>query len=151
MYTYYLNRPADAPGAQAWTNFLLAGGTLEEVAAQFTSSQEFYVQQGGSDQGFITGLYGYVLHRFGGASNGEIAEWETVLNSGVPRLAVARSFLSSQEYRINLVQADYLTFLLRSADTAGQAAWVNALNAGATDQQVLAQIFGSAEGYQLWS
>ena len=151
MYTYYLNRPADAVGAQVWTNFLLAGGTLEEVAAQFTSSQEFYVQQGGSDQGFVTGLYGYVLHRFGGASNGEIAEWETLLNSGVPRLVVARSFLTSQEYRTNLVQADYLAFLLRSADTGGQAAWVDALNAGATDQQVLAQIFGSAEGYQLWS
>lgn len=50
-----------------------------------------------------------------------------------------------------LVQIDYLTYLLRPADSDGLAAWVNALNAGATDQQVLAGILGSAEGYQLWS
>ena len=31
-----------------------------------------------------------------------------------------------------VVQADYLIFLLRPADSAGAAAWVNALNAGAT-------------------
>jgi Domain of unknown function (DUF4214) len=51
----------------------------------------------------------------------------------------------------DLVQADYMTFLLRSADSGGVTAWVDALNAGATDQEVLAQIFGSPEGYQLWS
>jgi hypothetical protein len=64
---------------------------------------------------------------------------------------VAIGFLTSQEYRTDLVQNDYMTYLLRTADSGGLAAWVDALNAGATDQQVLAQIFGSAEGYQLWS
>jgi Domain of unknown function (DUF4214) len=44
-----------------------------------------------------------------------------------------------------------MMFLLRPADSAGLATWVNALKAGATDQQVLAQIFGSPEGYQVWS
>ncbi len=58
---------------------------------------------------------------------------------------------SSQEYRTDLVQADYMTFLLRPADSGGLATFVDALNAGATDQEVLAAIFGSSEGYQLWS
>jgi hypothetical protein len=81
----------------------------------------------------------------------ELAGWETALASGVSRATVAVDFLTSQEYRTDLVQGDYMTFLLRPADSSGLATWVNALNAGATDQQVLAQIFGSTEGYQLWS
>src|SRR5262249_7481163 len=106
LYTKFLRRPADPIGAQAWTNFLLAGVTLEQVAALFTSSQEYYVLQGGTNQGFITGLYGYVLGRFG-TSPGEIASWETLLDAGISRLAVAATFLTSQEYRTNLVQSDY--------------------------------------------
>ncbi len=149
MYELYLQRSPDPGGEQSWTNFLLAGGTLEEVAAQLTASQEYFVLQGGTNQGFITGLYSEVLHR--SASSGEIAGWETALDDGVPRLDVSLAFLTSQECRTNLVQADYMTFLLRPADPGGLTTWVDALNAGANDQQVLAQIFGSAEGYQLWS
>jgi hypothetical protein len=150
MYKLYLQRAPDTVGQQAWTNFLLAGGTFEAVAAQLTASQEYFVLQGGTNQGFITHLYYDVLHRYA-PSNAEIAGWEIVLDNGVSRLQASVAFLTSREYRANLVQADYLTFLLRSVDDGGLAAWVNALNAGATDQQVLAQIFGSPEGYQLWS
>jgi hypothetical protein len=64
---------------------------------------------------------------------------------------VAVAFLTSQEYRTNLVQTDYMTFLLRGADADGLTFWVSALSAGATDQQVLAATFGSPEGYQIWS
>jgi hypothetical protein len=149
MYSLYLQRPADTAGAQYWVTFLQTGGTLEEVAGGLTASQEFFVFQGGTNQGFITGLYQDVLNRT--ASSGEIASWETALANGASRFDVSFSFLTSQEYRTDLVQADYMTFLLRSADSGGLAAWVNALNAGATDQEVLAAIFGSAEGYQLWS
>jgi hypothetical protein len=149
LYNLYLRRSPDQGGAQAWTNFLVSGGTLEQMAVGLVSSLEYYVVQGGTDQGYIIGLYSNVLNR--GATTNDLVNWETVLNAGVPRVSVAAAFLTSQEYRANLVQAEYMTFLLRAADSGGLAAWVNALNAGATDQQVLAQIFGSAEGYQLWS
>jgi hypothetical protein len=105
--------------------------------------------QGGTNQGFITGLYQDVLKRT--ASTSEVAGWETAMNNGASQSDVSIAFFTSQEYRTDLVEGDYMTFLSRSADSGGLAAWVNALNAGATDQQVLAQIFGSAEGYQLWS
>ena len=145
-----MKREPDAGGEQAWTNFLVAGGTLEEVAAEFTASQEYFVVHGGTHQGFLTGLYSEVLNR--SASNAEIAFWEEAgLDIGETRLGVSRAFLSSPEYRTNLVQSDYMTFLLRPADLGGLMAWVEALFAGVTDQQVLAQIFGSPEGYQLWS
>jgi hypothetical protein len=149
MYKLYLQRSPDTAGEQAWTSFLQAGGTFEQVAAGLTSSQEYFVLQGGTNQGFITGLYADVLKR--GPTTGDLAYWETALDAGVSRASVAVAFLSSQEYRTELVQNDYMTFLMRSADSGGLTAWVDALNAGATDQQVLAQIFGSPEGYQLWS
>lgn len=149
MYQLYLQRVPDAGGAQHWVSFLQAGGTLEQVAAGLTSSQEYFVLHGGTNQGFITGLYANVLNR--SASTGEIATWETALDSGASRASVAVAFLASREYRTNLVQNDYATFLLRAADPGGIAFWINALNAGAKDQEVLAAIFGSPEGYQLWS
>ena len=150
MYKLYLQRSPDPAGEQAWANFLAAGGTLEQVATGLASSQEFYVLAGGTSQQFITYLNSDLLHRFT-TSNGEIAGWETALDAGVSRASVADFFLNSQEYRTSLVQDDYTTFLARSADSGGLANFVNALNTGATDQQILAAIFGSAEGYALWS
>ena len=149
MYSLYLQRTPDAGGLQFWVDFLHAGGTLEDVAAELTASQEYFVLEGGTNQGFVTGLYQDVLRRI--PSTGEVAGWETLLDNGIPRLDVSLAFLTSQEYRTDLVQADYMTFLLRPADTDGLSFFVNALNVGATDQEVLAGIFGSSEGYQLWS
>jgi hypothetical protein len=149
MYLHYLDRAADPQGQQYWVGFVLAGGTFEQVAERLVSSQEFFELQGGTNPGFITGLYQDVLDRKPSAT--ELAGWELVLDSGTSRDTVAVAFLTSQEYRTDLVRTDYLTFLQRPADSGGLEAWVNALNAGASDQEVLAGIFGSAEGYQLWS
>jgi hypothetical protein len=149
MYLRYLRRAADPQGQQHWVGVVQAGGTFEQAAEGLASSQEYYVLRGGTNQGFLTGLYADVLNR--SASTAELAVWETALDSGASRANVAVAFLTSQEYRTDLVQNDYATFVLRAADADGLAHWVNALNAGATDQAVLAAIFGSPEGYQLWS
>ena len=97
MYKLYLKRSPDTGGEQAWTNFLVAGGTLEEVGAKITASHEYFVLQGASYQGFIAALYRDVLNR--SASNAEIAGWESVLDNGATRLNVSTGFLRSQEYR----------------------------------------------------
>ncbi|HZZ82396.1 MAG TPA: DUF4214 domain-containing protein, partial [Gemmataceae bacterium] len=149
MYLRYLDRAADPPGQQHWVGVVQAGGTFEQVAEGLVSSQEYYVLQGGTDQGFVTGLYHEVLNR--NPSTAELAGWETVLDAGASRASVAVGFLTSQEYRTDLVQNDYMTFLLRAADPGGLTFWVHALNAAFTDQEVLAEILGSPEGYQLWS
>ncbi len=149
LYNRYLGRNPDASGGLAWTNFLLAGGTLEQVAEGLVSSAEYFVDQGGTDLGYVTGLYEDVLNRAPGKS--ELIPWQAAFDAGASRFGVAVGFLTSQEYRTDLVQDDYTTFLLRAADPLGLTTWVDALNAGYTDQLVLASIFGSAEGYQLWS
>lgn len=149
LHQRYLGRKPDADGEQFWTSALQSGETLEAVAAHLLASSEYFILTGGTNPTFLAGLYSQVLGR--PSSSPEIAGWETVLDNGASRFFDASQFLMSQEYRTNLVQADYMTFLLRSADSGGLTAWVDALDAGATDQQVLAQIFGSPEGYQLWS
>jgi hypothetical protein len=149
LYSLYLRRNPDLAGAQFWLSFLQAGGTFEQVAAQLSASPEYFILHGGTNQGFIIGLYQDVLKR--NPSNAEVAGWEAALASGWSRLSVSTAFLTSQEYRTDLVESDYKTFLLRAADPGGLTTWVGALNAGFSDQDVLAGIFGSAEGYQLWS
>jgi hypothetical protein len=149
LYLHYLDRAADPQGQQYWVSFVQAGGTFEQVAEGMVTTQVYYAMHGGTDQGYITGLYADVLNR--GASASELAGWEMALDSGASRASVAETFFTSQEYRTNLVQSDYRTFLLRAADPGGLAHWVNALNTGSTDQEVLAQLFGSPEGYDIWS
>lgn len=149
LYLHYLDRPADPQGRQYWAGVVQAGGAFEQVAAGLASSQEYYTLHGGTNEGFISGLYADVLNR--GATTSDLAVWEPVLNSGASRASVAAFFLASQEYRTNLVQNDYTTFLHRAADSGGIAYWVSAVNAGAKDQEVLAAIFGSPEAYELWS
>ena len=149
LYNRYLGRNPDPVGGLAWINFLLAGGSLEQVAAGLATSAEFFVDQGTTSLGYLNALYQDVLNRAPGKP--ELVAWQTAFDAGASRRDVAVGLLTSQEYRADLVQTDYLTFLLRTADPLGLTSWVSALNAGATDQQVLAGIFGSAEGYQLWS
>src|SRR5262249_8894274 len=55
---------------------------------------------------------------------------------------------ASQEFRTDQVEAFYQTFLHRSADPQGLAAWVQVLAAGGTLEQVQAGIAGSAEFLQ---
>jgi trimeric autotransporter adhesin len=149
LYLHYLNRAADPSGQAFWVSSLQHGGTLEQVAEGLVSSPEYFSAHGSTNQGYVLGLYQDVLNRTPTA--GEVNEWVTLLNSGTSRSTVATFFLTSAEYRTDLIDADYATFLLRSPDAGGLATWLNAFNAGATDQEVLAAIFGSPEGYSTWS
>ena len=128
---------------------MAAGTTVEQVTASLIASPEFYAKQGGTNTGFTQGLYQSVLGRT--ADSGGLNAWVAFLNNGGSRYQAALSFLTSTEYRTDLVQYDYTTYLLRSADKAGLTGWVGALQAGMSDQAVLAALFGSAEGYAKWS
>lgn len=149
LYHHYLNRAPDPLGQQGWVSFLQHGGTFEQVSEAMVSSPEFFSEQGGTNQGYVQGLYQTVLGRAPGAA--ELNGYVSALNAGVSRLSVAIGFLTSKEYYTDLVQSDYNIYLGRPADPVGLASFVNAKQAGATDQLVLAQIFGSSEGYALWS
>jgi hypothetical protein len=60
---------------------------------------------------------------------------------------VDMAFVQSAEFYGNLIIKDYQQYLSRTPGNAEVAAWVNAMQHGATDQQVLAGFFNSPEYY----
>ncbi len=113
------------------------------------SSPEFFADQANNPTNFVQTLYQDILNRAG--STAEVQGWVNILNSGATLSQVAVAFLTSTEYRTDLVNSYYAQFLRRPADPAGLVAWVGQLAAGVPDQTVLANIFCSAEGFNLWS
>src|SRR5438132_700743 len=61
---------------------------------------------------------------------------------------VANAFTHSDEYFGDLIANDYQLFLGRTASPAEIAGWVNAMQLGMTDEQVMAAFAGSPEFYQ---
>ena len=149
LYNRYLQRAPDAAGEQSWVDMLASGGTLEQVAEGLVSSPEYFQDHGSSNSGYVVRSMARCLAAR--PVRMELAGWVAALNSGASRMAVAINFLTSTEYRTDLVQADYNLYLGRSADSAGLAGWLNALQASVTDQAVLAGTLGSSEGFSKWS
>ena len=72
-----------------------------------------------------------------------------LVDRGIPHAAIAAAFLASPESDRDEVEELYHRFLHRPADAAGLAGFVNALQAGATNEQIMAVLLGSDEYLQL--
>jgi len=156
LYTKYLGRSPDA-GAQTWVSQLEAGVPIAQVTANILASQEFYNDTGGTPTSYIETLYQDLLGRT--PSQAELNSWLSVFNAGLVRngtspngqatvrYQIALDFLTSSEYEGDLVNSYYSNYLYRPADLGGLNEFVGDLQAGISDQTVLAAIFGSAEGY----
>src|SRR5262249_43472821 len=89
-YQQFLRRAADAPGMASWTQAMLSGLTDEQLEAAFIASPEFYAQNGGTDLGWVDGMYQDLLGR--PADRPGEAYWTRALASGVSRQQVAFGF-----------------------------------------------------------
>jgi hypothetical protein len=151
IYLHYLHRSPDPVGLSFWVGQLQHGETIEQVIQGFISSSEFYQVQGDNNNtGFVTIFYMDVLNRNPDQSG--LNFWVNALNTGaLTRAGMAWDFLTSQEYRDDVVNSYYQEFLHRNADPGGLAYWTGEMAAGLTDQQVLAAILGAPEPYNDWS
>jgi hypothetical protein len=61
------------------------------------------------------------------------------------------ALITSMEYRTDLVNGWYMKYLHRTTDAGGLAGSIAALAAGATDEQMIADLVGSTEYFQLHS
>jgi titin len=144
LYQHYLHRPADAGGLATFVGFLDSGGTVEQVAAIIVGSPEYYAVRGGNTTtGFLTALYQDALNRLPDAAGAAV--FTQALGQGLSRGQVAAAVFTSAEYRQDLVQADYLTWLNRPADPSGLNGFMAGLAGGLRDEMLTATLLGSDE------
>jgi hypothetical protein len=145
MYQKYLGRPGETDGVNYWVGQLENGGTTDEqLAALFLSSDEFYAQHGGTDSGFIDGLYQAVLGRGPDAAGKN--SWMAAMHNGWTRTQVAYFFTGSNEQLSQKVVGYYSTFLNRGPSSVDDVNyWVNAIQHGVHDENVMAAFIGSQE------
>lgn len=141
---------ASTPATVAGTLSLVANGSTDnEVRAGLLSSEEYYIRQGSTAQGFLEGLYRDLLGRSVDATGQ--AFWIGRINAGASRLDVIRGIAGSVEaartkvarwFQADLGRTDSLAAL---KSDAGIALWAEQLLGGGGDAAVRSAILGSAE------
>ncbi len=152
-YETYLLRPADQRELGRFGAYLRSGGTLLDVQASILGSPA-YVQNrgGGTSTGFLAALFYDVLGRPVNPSGARA--WNKFLAERHPRESnpyreVAAAVLNSLEARQDFLQSTYQQFLDHPLASAAERSWLAFLNAGGTEQAVLARILGSREYFAL--
>jgi hypothetical protein len=147
LYMTLLMRPPDPGGLANWTSLLDQGTSRFLVALAIEQSQEWRTDQ-------VQALYQQFLRR--NADPSGLNTFVTFLNGGGTLQQVKAILTSSAEYlqgRGGATDTGFLTALYqdtlnRSPDAGGLDAFTQALNQGATRQQVAMVIFGSREYLQ---
>src|SRR5205807_322952 len=124
---------------------LQGGAQQEDIIVGMVSSSEYYAEHGGTDDAFIRGLYRDILGR--SASLAEVESWQGGLGAS-SRPTVARAFVTSDEFRIALLDSFYQRYLNRHIDPIGLSTWLRQMQRGATQEQMEAALLISEEYQQ---
>lgn len=124
IYALALDRPADPLGLAYWVARLRAGALVNEVGAAVFGSAEFHARMGGTDAGFVAGLYELILQRVPGAD--ETAYWVGQVGPR-GRSGVAAEFYASYESRAMRVDDLYDRLLGRDPAPADLTYWADRL------------------------
>jgi len=145
LYQKVFNRNADAGGRSYWLSQVQRGLRIEQIAAHFYGSEEYYNAVGRTPEGFVDRLYLDLMGRQSDASGR--AHWVDQLRNGrLNRTQVAGSFYASLESRRDRVDALYRQVLDRAPDTSGRNFWVEEL-LRAGDVALAAHLAASDEFY----
>lgn len=126
LYQQVFGRPADAGGRSYWLGQVQRGMRIEQIAAHFYGSEEYYNGVGRTPEGFVDELYRDLMGRESDPSGR--AHWVEQLRSGrLNRTQVAGSFYASLESRRDRVEDLYRQVLDRAADSGGRDFWVEEL------------------------
>jgi hypothetical protein len=118
-------------------------------ARTHTDIGAFEYQATPADERFVQALYRDVLGRVGAPA--ELGGWLVLLTvPGGSRTAVAAGIEGSFEACDRLVKGWYQTFLGRPAQGGEETGWVSLLQAGVTEEQVLAEILGDPVGHEFF-
>lgn len=143
LYQRYLQRQADPGGLASSVSFLASGGTIQQLAAILTGSDEFFQKAGGTNTGFLQQLYLTVLGR--PIDPQALAVDLVLLANGFGRTPLSLFVTTSAEASRGLVEVIYQLFLHRAADPGGLDYFTQQLLTGTTFEQVVASVIGSQE------
>ncbi len=101
VYERVLDRVPDPAGLAYWSEGIIDRLTVAELTLQVLSSEEFFLRNGASNPGYVTGLYDAILDRV--PDRAGLDYWVGRLDAGASRLAVAHQFTGSAE---RLLQPD---------------------------------------------
>jgi hypothetical protein len=121
FYGLFLGRDADPAGAQYWTEQLIAGRvSFEQLAGLLASSDEGFAALGGTNDGFVSALYGLFLDR---APEGDALTYWSGLIDQLGRFAASQMIARSAETAALYVEREYESYLGRPADPGAMAFW----------------------------
>lgn len=103
LYKAFFGREADAEGFEYWATRSSAGTSVESMAAEFYSSDEFAGRREGGSEELVQELYREVLQRAPDETG--VAYWTQRLDAGERHDNVVLDFLHSEEFVTN---ADHL-------------------------------------------
>lgn len=147
-YQNLLHHSADSLSLNAWVNQLRSAMTVEQLESNLAGSPEYYTNRGGgTNNGFLTALYPDLLGR--PISSTERTNGNAALSGGESRTALASSLDTTAEYDQRAVSGWYVQFLHRAADPTGRSVFVNEMQIGTRDEQVISQLVGGSEYYSL--
>src|SRR5262249_38115665 len=142
----YLHRAPDPAGVPGVVNFLMNGGTVEQLAQSLVASQEYFNLHGATNDGFQLALFEDALGRPSDPLGGAALTQQLI--AGLSRGQLAAMVFGSAEYETNLVQAAFQALLGRDADPAGLPGFVTTLQQTHTsDPMLLTGLLGSEEAF----
>ncbi|HJT33913.1 MAG TPA: DUF4214 domain-containing protein [Pirellulales bacterium] len=143
LYRDVLDRPVDRPSSQILVNLLLAGQPRLVITEPLASSPEHL-------RLIVTQAYQSILGR--APDSAGLNYWTAALGRGVSDEQLAATMIASDEFfhaagsdNRAWVDAMYLKLLGRTADSDGEAFWLNAMNHGQSRLQVALAIATSPE------
>jgi hypothetical protein len=148
LYQQYLGRAPDTAGVNYWIGVWQAGGGEEQVQAGIIGSAEYYATAGklhpdlSPDAAWVTALYNSILGRAPDSQGLEF--WVNGLKYQT-RASIVLGFVTSNEYRLTLINGWFEEYLGRALDPSGAQYWVQQMQLGLTQDALQAGILGSAE------
>lgn len=100
-----------------------------------------------STASYVSSLYTNLLNRI--ASVQEEVGWIEQIDLGMPPAQVTNAFVTSPEYRSDLIQNDYHVFLQRTPQPAEVQGWLNQLENGLGEQPLASAFLASPEFFAL--
>jgi uncharacterized repeat protein (TIGR01451 family)/fimbrial isopeptide formation D2 family protein len=129
---------------QHFLDFLIQGGTPEQLRANILGSAEYFEDRGGStNAGWAAAVYRDVLHR--PISGPELTAVLNALARGESRESIALGIINSTEARVLFVRDLYNRFLHREPTPAELRNRLAQLQAGVRDEDIIAAILASPE------